>query len=98
MAALLAKARARYWAFAGILGCSNIASAYSDGGGEALYLLSFYAWSVHALCAIYALTRWGGIWKAYAALSLVAMIALKAGTPLSGLIKLAQILGYSHTS
>jgi hypothetical protein len=95
MAASFTKVRFRQFVFAGILGWSNLASAYSDGGGEPLYMLSFYAWSVHSLCVIYALTRWGGIWKAYAAVSVVANITLNAGTPLSGLIKLAYVLNYS---
>ncbi|KQW25430.1 hypothetical protein ASE36_21060 [Rhizobium sp. Root274] len=95
MAASFSKAQFRHFAFAGILGWSNLASAYGDGEGEALYMLSFYAWSVHTLCVIYALTRWGGIWKAYAAVSVVANITLKAGTPLSGLTKLAYVLNHS---
>jgi hypothetical protein len=93
MAASFAKARFRHWAFVGLLGLSNVVSAYSEGGGEALDVVNFYAWSVHTFCAIYALIKWGGIWKVYAAISLVANIAFKAGTPLSGVMKMAQILG-----
>lgn len=75
-----------------VLLISSLVGAYGDEGGEAALMLGFYAWSAHSLCTIYALTQWGGLWKAYAAASLVAAVALDAGTPLSALVKMVRIL------
>ncbi|MFN7024801.1 MAG: hypothetical protein ACK4QP_09835 [Pseudorhizobium sp.] len=75
-----------------VLVVSSLVGAYSDEGGEAGLMLGFYAWSAHSLCTIYALTHWGGLWKAYAVASFVAAAGLDAGTPLSALVKLVRIL------
>jgi hypothetical protein len=75
-----------------VLIVSSLVGAYSDEGSEAGFMLGFYAWSVHSLCTIYALTHWGGLWKAYAVASLVAAVGLDAGTPLSALVKISRIL------
>ncbi|KEQ05474.1 hypothetical protein [Pseudorhizobium pelagicum] len=79
-----------------VLLVSSLVGAYSDEGGDAGLMLGFYAWSAHSLCTIYALTHWGGLWKAYAVASLVAVVGLDAGTPLSALVKLVRILVADH--
>jgi hypothetical protein len=75
-----------------VLCISSLVGAYGDEGGEAALMLGFYAWSAHSLCTIYALTNWGGLWKAYAAASLVATVGLDTATPLSALVKMVRIL------
>lgn len=75
-----------------VLMVASLVGTYSDEGAEVGRMLGFYAWSAHSLCIIYALTHWGGLWKAYAVASLVAAVGLDAGTPLSALVKMFRIL------